>query len=375
VVEHQIKLVASLIKKQNLCGVKILMLAPCLGKFGGIETFCLTLSDDLIKRGAIVSLLRKKVKGYLSDGSIEKSEREICSAWTDDEKKRFSSFYVSPRSKQIRHSILNCDLVHLHNPMVEGVCWAKTERKPCVMTIYNWRRKGVHPRLLLWKWAVANADRRWYISEFVWNSWETKRRAGSNRLPVVSRMPDIECAIEKRKGFLFIGRFIPNKGIRILLQAYHKISPDIKLWPLTLVGDGPLKEDVERLITLHNIKGVKLTGFVSEQERQRYTRETKWMIIPPHSREDLGLTPLEARSVSVPCIATSDGGVCETAGEHALFCNPGCVDSLAMRLKDAIEMNESCYIDKTKSAKIGLSDYVRSLDEYSQSYIELLQNK
>ena len=80
------------------------------------------------------------------------------------------------------------------------------------MTIYNWRRKGMKPRLLLWRWAVSQADRRWYISEFVWDSWEKKRRQGSDRLPVVSIMPQGETTPDKRKGFLFIGRWIPNKG-------------------------------------------------------------------------------------------------------------------------------------------------------------------
>ena len=52
------------------------MLAPCLGKFGGIETFCLTLIEALIHKGASVRLLRKKVAGFVDDGSIQKNENE-----------------------------------------------------------------------------------------------------------------------------------------------------------------------------------------------------------------------------------------------------------------------------------------------------------
>jgi hypothetical protein len=55
-------------KNLSLNGIRILMLAPCLGKFGGIETFCLTLIEDLLKRGASVRLLRKKVAGFANDG-------------------------------------------------------------------------------------------------------------------------------------------------------------------------------------------------------------------------------------------------------------------------------------------------------------------
>ena len=85
------------------------------------------------------------------------------------------------------------------------------------------------------------------------------------------------------------------------------------------------------------------------------------MVTPPHTKEDLGLTPLEARSVGVPCIASTDGGVRETAGDHALFCKPGCVKSLANCLRQAINMSEEQYKKKSKEALIGLEDYVALL--------------
>jgi glycosyltransferase involved in cell wall biosynthesis len=356
----------------DLSNLKILMLAPCLGKFGGIETFCLTLIEDLIHKGASVRLLRKKVVGFHNDRSIQKNENEIRSSWTEEESKRFVSQFVRPRDAVIKKAIEESDLVHLHNPMVEGVWHAKKFNKPCVMTIYNWRRTGNHPRLLAWRWAVSQADRKWYISEFVWDSWEKKRRKGSTRLPVVSRMPQGETAPDKRKGFLFIGRWVPNKGIRILLEAYARLKADPIKWPLTMLGDGPLREELLNTIQEQGIQGVQLPGFVSESERHRYTREAKWMVTPPHTHEDLGLTPLEARSVGVPCIASTDGGVQETAGPHALFCKPGDIDSLLGCMKKAIQMEENKYQEMSRLAKVDLEHYVRPLDEYAMEYLSLI---
>jgi glycosyltransferase involved in cell wall biosynthesis len=358
----------------DLTNLKILMLTPCLGKFGGIETFCLTLIEDLIHRGASVRLLRKKVAGFMDDGSIQKNENEIRSSWTKEVSKRFATQFVSPRGSVIKSAIRECDLVHLHNPMVEGVWHARKAKKPCVMTIYNWRRKGIYPRLLAWRWAVSQVDRRWYISEFVWDTWEKKRRQGSARLPVVSRMPHSETSPVKRKGFLFIGRWVPNKGIRILLEAYARLKADPKEWPLTMIGDGPLREEVLHTIQEQGFQGVQMPGFVSESERHRYTREAKWMVTPPHTQEDLGLTPLEARSVGVPCIASTDGGVQETAGPHALFCKPGDINSLAECMKKATQMEENQYQELSKLAKVELEQYVRPLDEYAKDYLSLIQN-
>ena len=357
----------------DLTNLKILMIAPCLGKFGGIETFCLTLIEDLIKRGASVRLLRKKVLGFLDDGSIQKNENEIRSLWAEEESKRFDSKFVSPRDSVIKNAIQECDLVHLHNPMVEGAWHAKKFSKPFVITIYNWRRKGLHPRLLAWQWAVDKADRRWYISEFVWDSWEKKRRKGSARLPVISRMPQKETSPDKRKGFLFVGRWVPKKGIRILLEAYARLEVDPNEWPLTMIGDGPLRKEVLNTIEHEGIKGVQLPGFISESDRHNYTREAKWMVTPPHTQEDLGLTPLEARSVGVPCIASTDGGVKETAGPHSLFCKPGDIDSLQECMKQAIEMKSSQYQKLSRLAKVDLEKYVRPLDEYAKEYFRLIQ--
>jgi glycosyltransferase involved in cell wall biosynthesis len=187
-------------------------------------------------------------------------------------------------------------------------------------------------------------------------------------------MPQAETSPDKRKGFLFIGRWIPNKGIRILLEAYARLEADTNEWPLTMLGDGPLRKEVLHMIQGKRIQGVQLPGFVSESERHRYTREAKWMVTPPHTQEDLGLTPLEARSVGVPCIASKDGGVKETAGSHALFCKPGDIDSLVNCMKQAIQMKDSQYEELSQLAKVDLEQYVRPLDEYAKEYLGLIQN-
>ena len=186
-------------------------------------------------------------------------------------------------------------------------------------------------------------------------------------------MPAGRISPNRRKGFLFLGRWIPNKGLRTLLDAYRTVAPDGTRWPLILVGDGPLREEIERRVKEENIDGVRFTGFVSDEERNRLIRNAKWMVTPPNTNEDLGLTPLEARAVGVPCIVSEDGGLKETGGPHALRCRPGCLDSLVRALREAIEMPENRYAQLSELAKEGLEDYVRPLDDYAVAYRELLR--
>lgn len=357
----------------SLAGRRILMVAPCLGKFGGIEAFCLALAEDLLKKDAGVTILRKKVAGFAPNGSIEEAETELLSGLSNDQSARFSSAYVPRLSLRLLREIRAAHLVHVHNALFEVIVATKFSGKPCVATIYNWQRRNLSTRTLAWNAAAALANRRWYISEFVWDSWEpSRRRSGSARLPVVSRMPTGHHPPDKRKGFLFLGRWIPNKGLKILIRAYASLDLDPDEWPLTLVGDGPLRPEVEQFLRDHPLPGVRLAGFVSDEERHRLTRETKWMVTPPHTNEDLGLTPLEARAVDVPCIVSEDGGLKETGGPHALRCRPGDVADLARVLLQASRMNEEEYLRHSALAKEGLDDYVRPLHDYAREYLRLL---
>ena len=208
----------------------------------------------------------------------------------------------------------------------------------------------------------------------MWNTWEPHgRRQTSDRLPVVSDLPQGIVPSEGRSGFFFVGRWIPNKGLRTLLEAYRTVAPDATRWPLILMGDGPLREEIERRVKEENIVGVRFTGFVSDEERNRLIRNAKWMVTPPNTNEDLGLTPLEARAVGVPCIVSEEGGLKETGGPHSLRCRPGCSESLARALREAIEMPEDRYSRLSELSKEGLEDYVRPLDDYAVAYRELLR--
>ena len=61
----------------DLSGVRMLFVAPCLGRFGGIEAFCHALAEELLGHGATVTILRKRVSGFCTDGSIESQEQEL----------------------------------------------------------------------------------------------------------------------------------------------------------------------------------------------------------------------------------------------------------------------------------------------------------
>ena len=343
--------------------MKILLTAPCLGAFGGIEAFCLRLAKHLTEEERFeVKLAFRKVSGFqLQDSLRDATGNSPC-----------ETHFLNGSWQELAPLVRWADLVHGHNPSISPVALSKRYQKPCVLTVYNWRRPGLSLRSLLWRLANRQANRSWYISEFVWNTWENRRRPTSDRLPVVSDLPEGIVPSEERNGFFFVGRWIPNKGLRLLLDAYNAADLDKQAWPLRLAGDGPLREEILRKIEEKHIDGVETLGFVSEEERKELTRRAKWMVTPPNTNEDLGLTPLEARNVGVPCIVTNDGGLVETGGKDALRSEPGDLAGLVCSLETAARMSETEYLERSRRTKEELNDYLQPLDRYAEEYRKLL---
>lgn len=343
--------------------MKVVIIAPCFGAFGGIEAFVFELSEMIQKQGHEVSVLFKKVKGFELKNSLEERVN----------KSDLAIQFIERSSLIGYRKILCADIVHLHNPLVEYTFFSRLVQKPCVATVYNWCRGWGSLRTVSWQLANRLVDSSWYISEFVWNTWEPRgRRKDSARLPIVSKLPEGFVEPVKRKGFLFVGRWIPNKGLRSLVQAYAKLKVDPVKWPLVLIGTGSLKEEVLGLIKDLDIKGVEITGFISDEDRNTRIKSARWMVTPANTKEDLGLTPLEARNVSVPCIVTRDGGLNETGGKCSLKCEPGDEEGLRQQLQRAVEMSDEEYSFFVKGCSKGLEEYVRPLTVYLNEYQKLL---
>jgi glycosyltransferase involved in cell wall biosynthesis len=165
-----------------------------------------------------------------------------------------------------------------------------------------------------------------------------------------------------------MGRWIENKGIEELITAYAHSKLDPLQWPLTLIGDGPLKPKVQLLLKRLDVKGVETPGFIDPQSKSKRLISSRWLVAPSNTREDLGVTPIEARSVGVPVIVTRDGGLPESGGDAALIVEPGNIEALAAALKQAATMGDDEYAERGDRGWKTLKDYLRPMEFYRQSY-------
>jgi glycosyltransferase involved in cell wall biosynthesis len=147
------------------------------------------------------------------------------------------------------------------------------------------------------------------------------------------------------KNFLFIGRFVPVKGLNLLIDAWNQIA-DKKTWTLTLVGDGPEKD------TLKNIHGVTVKDFMSQSELIKEIEQSGCFILPSVF-EQWALVIHEAAASGLPIIATN---VCGSApyfvisGYNGYQIEPK-VESIKRSLEKVMALNENQLIQFSKNSK------------------------
>jgi glycosyltransferase involved in cell wall biosynthesis len=76
---------------------------------------------------------------------------------------------------------------------------------------------------------------------------------------------------------------------------------------LTIIGDGPLRADLERHASIHAPSKVKFTGLVPHAETNKYYDDADIFVLPS-IRECGGAVVLEAMARGLPVIATNWGG-------------------------------------------------------------------
>jgi glycosyltransferase involved in cell wall biosynthesis len=228
----------------------------------------------------------------------------------------------------------------------------------------------------LWDLCLRRADRRFYISEYVRQTWEgTTPWPHSDVVFPICKLAEGAKTPGERKGFVFAGRWIANKGVDILVEAYAEARLDPEAWPLTLVGDGPLRVSIVQRVSNMALRGLNMPGFLPDEAKAEAIRSAKFMVVPPNTCEDFGLTAIEARHLGVPCIITRDGGLPEAAGDEALSCEPGDVAGLAACLRQAAAMPEAEYARRSESTRIALAGELRSPAFYDAAYRELRRTR
>ena len=114
---------------------------------------------------------------------------------------------------------------------------------------------------------------------------------------------------------LCVGRLVKRKGQDKLIKALPKIKDEFPNVKLLLVGEGPLRKKLSKLVKKLRLEdNVIFTGRVSYEELPKYFRVGDIFAMPARTRnfglevEGLGIVYLEASATGLPVIVGSSGG-------------------------------------------------------------------
>jgi glycosyltransferase involved in cell wall biosynthesis len=143
----------------------------------------------------------------------------------------------------------------------------------------------------------------------------------------------------KRAGALFVGRLIQEKGILTLLKAWERIG--LKL-PLTVLGDGPLRNEVA-LAAESSSGGVTWLGWRSRSEVDAAIGAASVLIVPSIWVEAGPLSVIQGLACGTPIIASGLGSLPEfvQSGLSGYLFEPGSVESLVAAVDNFLQLPDS----------------------------------
>jgi len=109
-----------------------------------------------------------------------------------------------------------------------------------------------------------------------------------------------------------VRRLVPRMGLEILIPSMLEIEDA----HLTIVGVGPLEEELNQLILeLGLLEKVTLSGYIKDENLPDFYRNIDLCVIPSTALEGFCITALEAMACGIPVIATNLDGLKESVGK------------------------------------------------------------
>lgn len=358
---------------------------------GGVEIVVEELSTRMAARGHAVTCYNRK--GHHVSG--REFDRQILSEYkgvrlkdviTIDKKglaAMTSSFFAA-----IKAAVGKYDIVHFH---AEGPCamiWIpKLFGKRCVCTIHGLDHKrekwtGFAKKYILFgeKMAVKFADEMIVLSQGVQEYFRQTYGRKTVFIPNGVTMPKNKNAdlitsqfdLRKDDYILFLGRIVPEKGLRYLVEAFEQVDTDKKL---VIAGGSSDTEDFwnELKEMTKEDNRIVFTGFVQGQLLEEFYSNA-YVYTLPSDLEGMPLSLLEAMSYGNCCLVSDIAECAEVVEDKAVTFAKGKVADLTEKMQWLCDDSEAVLKYKNEAADFICKKYNwdrivdRTLELYHESF-------
>lgn len=147
-------------------------------------------------------------------------------------------------------------------------------------------------------------------------------------------------AIPPEPRLVCVGRLCEAKGHLLLLNAVSQLVDEGLQFKLVLVGDGPLRTEIEGLIAQLGLQDrVEIIGWASNSQVRQHILASRAMVLPSFA-EGLPVVVMEALALGRPVISTYVAGNPELIepGVCGWLVPPGSVEALTTAMRAALQL-------------------------------------
>ena len=215
------------------------------------------------------------------------------------------------------------EVIHAHG-LIAGfaaVFWGKIFDKRVVISthsLYEFPKKGIYRSFSAW--VFRNADHVSTLSKQALKeirSLGVKKNRSSNftywiDLKKFKPLKNAKQMVGWKDKFvvLFVGRLVPEKGIRELLESVKRWNKNITL---AIIGAGPYEDDIKKLES--KSENLQFLGRKEPSELPKYYSAADLLIVPSTHEEGFGRVIIEALACGTPVIGSNRGAIPEAMDE------------------------------------------------------------
>ena len=164
-----------------------------------------------------------------------------------------------------------------------------------------------------------------------------------------------------------IGRLSPEKGHKILIQAFPSLLKRCPEAVLLIVGDGPTRSELELLVkNLSLEREIRFTGYRSDIPRVLTAMD---VVVMPSIREGFPNAAVEAMTAGIPVVAFRVGGLPEIVinGETGFLVEPNdqneLINALLQLLKDPQLWARQSEICRQQAKRFDVEEHIKFLED------------
>jgi colanic acid/amylovoran biosynthesis glycosyltransferase len=175
--------------------------------------------------------------------------------------------------------------------------------------------------------------------------------------------------------FVCVGRLGEQKGHLILIEAVSQLAAEGFKFKVILVGDGPLRNEIETLISrMHLEDYIEITGWATNAQVQQQILAAQVMVLPSFA-EGLPVVVMEALALSRPVIGTYIAGIPELVepGKCGWLVPSGSAPALAAAMRTVLQTPVEELANMGTSGAESVALY-HDVDQEASKLVKLFQN-